>query len=232
MALSYSGFHTSWGTTSKLTLSSTQFDFNARGAIITAWLANLPQVVLSFFYFSINRICTSICFANEWNKYAIKRRGLRVTSPEGEQKSTHFLQLPTKFAAPLTIWSGLLHWLLSQSLFLVRLEARTRDGEVYPSSTCVCGYSVVSLFTFTMVLLLLITTIGLLLVSNVNVHVPPARHCSLVISAACHPPPDDVSCHLKAIQWGVVQDGMKDVAGHCTFTSHEIGKPEVGGLYA
>lgn len=225
------GFDTSWGTASKLTLDSTQFDFNARGAILTAWLANLPQVFLSFFYFSINRICTSICFATEWNDFATKRKGLRVTSPEGQQRPTHFLQLPLKFAASLTICSGVLHWLLSQSLFLVRLEARSRDGRLYPSSLCACGYSVISYLVFTLVLLILITTIGVLLVRRVAVQVPPARHCSLIISAACHPPSDDLECHLKAVRWGVVKEGGEDQAGHCTFTSHVVSKPRADQLY-
>jgi hypothetical protein len=226
------GFTTSWGTASKLTLDSTQFAFNARGAILTAWLANLPQAFLSFFYFSINRICTSICFAIEWNNYATKRKGLRVTSPQGEQRSTHFLQLPFRFAAPLTICSGILHWLLSQSLFLVRLEARSRDGKLVPTSLCACGYSVLSYLVFTLVLLILVVTIGSLLVRKIAVHVPPARHCSLIISAACHPPTDDRGCHLKAVQWGVVEEGTESVTGHCTFTSWDVQTLQKDVLYA
>jgi hypothetical protein len=135
MSLSY-GFNADWGTMSKMTLESTQFDFNARSAIFTVWLANIPQVFLSLIYFSTNCIFTSIYFAREWNNYAIRRKDLRVTSPKCEQRSTNFLQLPTRRAVPLIMWSGMLHWLLSQSFFLVRLGARTRDGKIYPSSLC------------------------------------------------------------------------------------------------
>jgi hypothetical protein len=230
MSLSY-GFNTSWGTASKTTLDSTRSAFNARGAILTAWLANLPQVVLSLFYFSINRICTSICFAREWNNYAIKRRGLRVTSPEGEQRPTHFLQLPLRYAIPLTTCSGVLHWLLSQSLFLVRLEARTRDGEIYPSSLCVCGYSAMSYLVFILVLLILITIVIVVLVSKVDVHIPPARHCSLIISAACHPLEGDIDSHLKQVQWGVIEHGTYLEPGHCTITSQDVYWPVEGHLY-
>jgi hypothetical protein len=231
MSLSY-GFNASWGTASKTTLDSTRSAFNARGAILNAWLANLPQVVLSLFYFSINRICTSICFSREWNNFAIKRRGLRVTSPEGKQRPTHFLQLPLKYAIPLTTCSGILHWLLSQSLFLVRLEARTRDGEIYPSSLCVCGYSAMSYLTFILVLLVLITVVIVILVSKVDVEITPARHCSLVICAACHPLPDDVDSHLKSFQWGVVKEGSDSEFGHCTITSHHVHGPVEDCLYA
>jgi hypothetical protein len=225
------GFKGTWGTASKLTLESTQFDFNARGTILTAFLANVPQAFLSIFYFSINRICTSICFALEWNKYATIRRGLRVTSPEGNQRSTYFLQLPTKFATSLTIWSGILHWLLSQSVFLVRLETRARDGKIYPSSLCVVGYSVLSYLTFTMALLTLITLIIVFLIIQVDVRIPPSQHSSLSISAACHPPSDDVDGHLKPIRWGVVTEGDEGEAGHCTFTSYDVATPVKDRLY-
>lgn len=160
---------------------------------------------MSLFYFSVNRTFTSICFAREWNKYASKRRGLRVMCPEGEQSSTHFLQLPTNFAAPLTIASGLLRWLLSQSLFLVRLEKRNREGKLHPNSTCACGYSVISLLVICIILLVLVLTTGLLLSWPVEVHILTARPFSLVISAACYPSSEDVGCHLKAVQWGVVK---------------------------
>lgn len=155
-------------------------------------------------------------------------RSPRVTCPEGDQKPTHFLQLPFKFAAPLTITSGLLHWLLSQSLYLVRLEARRRDGTLYPSSKCACGYSVVSILNFTIILLILVITVGVLLFLRVQVRV----HCSLIISAACHPPTDDVDCHLKPVQWGVVEKGIEHMPGHCTLTSHDVQMPQDGFLYA
>jgi hypothetical protein len=231
MSLSY-GFNTSWGTTSKTKLESTRSAFNARGAILNAWLANLPQVMLSLFYFSIHRICTSICFATEWNNYAIKRRGLRVKSPEGGQRPTHFLQLPLRYAILLTIWSGILHWLLSQSLFLVRLEARTRNGEIYPSSLCVCGYSAMSYPTFTLLLLILITIVIVILVRKVNVQITPARHCSLVISVTCHPVPDDVDSHPRPINWDVVKESTDSEPGHCTITSNDVLSPVEDHLYA
>jgi hypothetical protein len=222
------GFKGQWGTASKQIFESTKSDFNARGTFLAAFLANLPQVLLSVFYISVNRICTSICFAREWNKYATRRRGLRATSPEGEQRPTHFLQLPIRFAAPLTIWSGILHWLLSQSFFLVRLEARTRDDKLYPSSLCVCGYSVLSYVAFTGALLLLITTVVVLLATEVDVRIPPAEHSSLNISAACHPPNDDIEGHLRPVQWGFLEKGTEGEHGYCTFTSLSVKVPVKG----
>lgn len=102
--------------------------FDAAGIPFNAWLANLPQIFLSALYFSVNRLCTSLYFAYEWNKYATRRKGLRVTSPKGDQRSTYFLQLPFRYAIPLVAISGLMHWLLSQSIFLVRFEHRNEKA--------------------------------------------------------------------------------------------------------
>jgi hypothetical protein len=221
----------SWGTSSKSIVSFTSTTFDTRGLLIVAFLANLPQVCLSLLYFSINRICTSVCFALEWNRYATHRKGLRVTDPTGKQRSTHFLQLPYRWAIPLTVTSGLLHWLLSQSLFLARQELRTRDGELYSDSTCACGYSAQSLLAFTLVFIALLIAVLYWLLRGMDIHIPPARHCSLVISAACHPPEDDVDAHLAEVKWGVTIVGTEDYIGHCTFTSGLVESAQPGALY-
>jgi hypothetical protein len=130
-----------WGTSSSLIIAATESTPTAGGVLKNAWLANLPQFVLSVVYFMINRICTSICSAREWNNYALHRKGLRVTeTPQGFQKSTHFLQLPYRWAIPLTVAQGFLHWFLSQSVFLVRVDMRNREGELYPTSISACGF--------------------------------------------------------------------------------------------
>jgi hypothetical protein len=53
--------------------------------------------------------------ADEWSHFAKERKPLRVSSPTG---LTYFLQLPYRIALPLLVMSGLLHWLVSQSIFL------------------------------------------------------------------------------------------------------------------
>jgi hypothetical protein len=194
---------------------------------------NLPQFVLSVVYFMINRICTSICSTQEWNNYALHRKCLRVTeTPRGFQKSTHFLQLPYRWAIPLTVAQGFLHWLLSQSVFLVRVDMRNREGELYPISICACGYSPRSLAVFTLIFLALISTIlFLVLRHSMEVYIPPVQHCSAVIGAACHPPFDDKDASFKKVQWGVIGRSAAGVE-HCTFTSHDVSLPKDGTLYA
>jgi hypothetical protein len=88
-------------------------------SIVNAWIANAPQVLLPFCYVGLNNICTFMAAVEEWNHLASTRKGLRVSRPMAEQRSTYFLQLPYQWALPLIIMSGMLHWLLSQSFFLV-----------------------------------------------------------------------------------------------------------------
>lgn len=221
-----------WGTSSNAIIQSTKASFDAKGAVLVAWLANVPQVLLSLTYFTINRVCTSVAFAKEWNDYATHRKGLRVTEPEGDQRSTYFLQLPYRWAFPLTAFSGGLHWLLSQSLFIVRRESMARDGRVRPESTCACGYSAYSLAAFFAAFTVLMVWILLLLREKLPVKIPPAGNCSVLISAACHPPSNDFDGHLKPVQWGVVREGTESNYGHCTFTSQEVTAPKKGCLYS
>ncbi|KAF2119634.1 hypothetical protein BDV96DRAFT_629163 [Lophiotrema nucula] len=221
-----------WGTASKLLLPFTSSSFDTRGVLLNTWLANTPQVLLSLGYFSINRICTSICFATEWNRYAYRKKALRVTTPTESQRSTHFLSIPFKWAAPLTVTSGIFHWLLSQTLFLVRFEARKMNGDLYPTSACACGYSPLSLLVFTGVFFgFLFILVGLML-RRMEVCIPIAGHCSAVISAACHPPVGDKDAHLRKVQWGAVPKPNAEDVGHCTFTSEDVRQPREGHLYA
>jgi hypothetical protein len=176
-------------------------------------------------------MCTSLCFALEWNNYATHRKGLRVTSPAGQQRGTHFLQLPLRWAVSLNVVSGLLHWLLSQSLFLVRNELRTRENELYPGSTCACGYSTLSLLVFTLVFCGLLIGILYLLLMKMEIRIPPVCHCSLVISAACHIAEDEVDAQLEEVMWGVTEEATEDKPGHCTFTSREVRTLQYGAIY-
>jgi hypothetical protein len=52
-------------------------------------------------------------------------RGLQVTEPTGQQKSTLWLQLPLPFAIPLMAVSTLLHWLVSSSIYMIVGEGGT-----------------------------------------------------------------------------------------------------------
>lgn len=70
----------------------------------------------------------------EWAQYSIKRAPLRVTVPRAGQRSTYFLQLPYLWSVPLLVSSALLHWFISQAIFIIRLELY-RNGVAVPISS-------------------------------------------------------------------------------------------------
>jgi len=104
--------------------------------LFNVFVANLPQLILSGTYFTYNGLFTCFLLGSEWASYSIQRKGLRVShSPEGAQRSTYFLQLPYRFAFPLIIMSGVLHWLCSQSIFLVSIfldSSSIFEGVLFP----------------------------------------------------------------------------------------------------
>lgn len=209
----------SWGTSSDniLPFGST--------VLFNAWIVNLPQILLSVCYLALNSICTSIASAEEWNNLSTTRKGLRVTRPLGKQRSTYFLQLPYKWALPLMITSGTLHWLLSQSFFLVRLDVVNRNNIVVDAnSKSACGLSRLSLMVFFIVFLVLVLSIGWAGVRHMKQRLPFAASCSLVISAACHPAKDESNPHLGELKWGAVNEQFEGGYGHCSITSKHTKK--------
>lgn len=198
------------------------------GILTNAWLVNLPQLLLSLCYLALNTICTSMASLQEWNNLARTRKGLRVTRPEGSQRSTYFLQLPYKWATPLLLTSGFLHWLLSQSFFLVRIDVVDRDGRIVErSSQSACGFSPLSLVVFFAVAFCLVCAIGVIASRPLEQKVPFAASCSLVISAACHlsaREAEETDTHLKEVMWGVVEEQTEQAYAHCSVTALPIVK--------
>ena len=176
--------------------------------------------------------------AEEWSAYASKRRFLRVTSPTGGQRSTYRLQLPYRYGVSLLIGSSALHWFVSQSIFIARVNGLdvidSRLVEFPGVSTC--GYSPIAMI-FVIILGSIVVLLG---ISNgfrkARVGMPLAGSCSAAISAACHPPKTDVNASLKRVMWGVVADESfqysGESVGHCSFTSFQVEAPTVDKLYA
>ncbi|ORY16565.1 hypothetical protein BCR34DRAFT_476112, partial [Clohesyomyces aquaticus] len=55
--------------------------------------------------------------------YATERKPLRVTHTCSIHRSTYFLSLPYKYTVPLIAANTTLHWLISQSIFIVSITA-------------------------------------------------------------------------------------------------------------
>lgn len=200
--------------------------------LITVLIANSPQALLSFLYLTYNGLYSCMLLADEWSGFAHERKALRVTKAEGEfQRSTYRLQLPYKYGIPLVILSGLLHWLVSQSIFLARVAVYDHDGvedDSYSISTC--GYSNIALIT---VILLGSIVVILGVVNGFRQYpagMPLVGSCSAAISAACHPPKADFDAAVLPVMWGAVP--TTEETGHCCMTSFEVMPPVREESYA
>ncbi len=207
------------------------------GVLLIVLLANTPQIVLSFLYFTYNGVFTCMLLTHEWSGYARKRNPLRVTSPTASQRGTYRLQLPYRYGIPILIGSGVLHWLVSQSIFLARINVLDSSGvEIPVDEVSTCGYSPIAII-FVIIVGSLAALSGIIVGARRSVATMPlAGSCSAVISAACHPPERDEKPSLKPVMWGVVAkedpNPSDEDIGHCTFTSFEVEPPTVGQVYA
>ncbi|KAH0430157.1 hypothetical protein CcaCcLH18_05861 [Colletotrichum camelliae] len=197
-------------------------------------LANAPQVLMSLIYFNYNALFTCISLATEWDRfYSGSKKCLRVsTKPQGNQRQTYFLQLPYRYSLTLAVFSGGLHWLISQSIFLVRIEIYDHDERTSQADITACGWSPIGII---LVIVAGAVLIGLLVASGFrrlrHGGIPVAGSCSAAIAAACHADPSERDSLARLpLTWGVVSG--KDVdPGHCSFTSKDVEKPAEGCLY-
>ncbi|KAI4909316.1 hypothetical protein J4E90_008013 [Alternaria incomplexa] len=200
-------------------------------------LANTPQLVLSYLYIALNALYTSMFVSAEWASYVKTRKSLRVTSPTGFQRDSYWLNVPFRYAIPMTIMSGLFHWLASQSIFKVQISITDMHTRIVASEVSTCGYSPVAIILTTVVGFTIAA--GGLIISRFwyPAGIPLASSCSAAISAACHAPLEDVNASLLPVQWGAVthgkagEDGDEPI-GRCCFTSFPVEMPIPGRLYA
>ncbi|OQE17520.1 hypothetical protein PENFLA_c024G04793 [Penicillium flavigenum] len=203
-------------------------------------IANIPQVVFSILYFSSNGIYTIMALANEWSYHALKRKGLRVsTLPRGSQRSTYFLSLPYRYSLPLLTFSGILHWLISQSLYLVSIKSYGIGLTREPADdTTTCGYSPAVILSTLSVGVAMLVCLVLMSFKRLKSGMPVAGSCSLAIAAACHPSLSggDAMEEIAGIddtlplQWGVEMPEC-DGIGHCALSSGQVEFALDGSVY-
>jgi hypothetical protein len=224
-------------------------------------VANLPQFLVSFLYLTYNGIFTAMLANREWTNYAHKRAALRVTAPSSSQRSTYFLSLPFMYSLPLIIASILLHWLISQSIFVARiavfqngeeLQGDYGDGYGFNTSTDL-GFSDSALIaTIVWGCVLVVTCLLVAGICKYPKGMPIGATYSAVISAACHVKrvnPGERSVEQtqyrgaggskeegdivdRPLQWGVTIEGTIDEVGHCCFSDQVVEMPQEGYLYA
>ncbi|QPC76909.1 hypothetical protein HYE68_007661 [Fusarium pseudograminearum] len=204
-------------------------------------ISNIPQLIFSILYFQYNSLYTAMAAAKEWSDFGRKRRPLRVSSsPRGQQRSRYFLQLPYRYSIPLILVSILVHWMLSQSIFIVIVEEYEKIVPIFKISGTVvtCGYSPLAIIC-------VVTTSGLMAVAiiitalrRLPTGMPVAASCSLAIAAACRQPdgvPHPEEASLLPLQWGVMtierKGSDREITDHCGFSHEPVEKPEDGHMY-
>jgi hypothetical protein len=204
-----------------------------------ALVANSPQLLVSVIYIMFNSLFTRLAIAVEWNSYSIRRKGLRVSSdPKGAQRQTYFLELPCRYSFFIVSASAGLHWLVSQTIFVVALEGyRVSEHNLFEMestgylSSTICGWSPLPA--------ILVLTVGFvitfftLITGLFRLHpygMPIAGSCSAAIAAACHPERDEPNAWEKPVKWGAIKskDGETE---HCSFSSLQVRPPKVGTIY-
>lgn len=203
-------------------------------------ISNSPQLALTLLYFLNNRAYTCMLAIQEWNEFSRKRQGLRVSNPVGEQRSTYWLQLPYLYSIPLLLSSGFMHWLVSESLFIVRISFLNQNGQ--PASGCkwckktgsvltLLGYSPKAILVAIVlggVMYIMMVVIGM---RRYKPGIPLVITSSWTIAAACHRPYNDKDAANKKVMWGAISHQDGDVRGHCTFSSSAVMEPRVGLEY-
>jgi hypothetical protein len=218
-------------------------------------LANTPQVLLSVVYYAYNGLFTTMCAGAEWASLGARnnqhptnettdrqyqRKTLRVSRPVGKQRGRLYLQLPYQFSIPLLILSALIHWLTSQSLFLVRITGTDSHGKGMYNFLTTCGYSCIA-----MILALIVGIVAVFFVLGTAVlplrsNMPVVGSSSAAISASCHVLAKNkkVDVENDAFAWGVELpenggDGEESEGGigHLCVTSGRVERPVDGKLY-
>lgn len=226
-------------------------------------ISNLPQTLLSAVYLGLNGLLTTMSLAREWAAHAascsssssssssssLPLRSLRVSSsaPRGDQRSAYFLSLPYRLAVPFAALATLAHWLLSQSLYMVKVDAVDArgdlvrdggDGNAYGYySITTCGYSppaIVASAVGIVAFAAFVCGVGAKRLANNGM--PLAGSCSAAIAASCHGGPRGAVVAWKPLAWGeVVVGGEEDGGGvgRCGFANGGgVERPVPGKLYA
>jgi len=125
------------------------------------------------------------------------------------------------------IWSFSLHYLISQSLFIVRINYYRANGFEDPENSLdTLGYSVLAI-----ICVLLIGGIGVVLIILVGFRhypglMPIGATCSAVIAAACWRPDSDTQAATQDVMWGELAGNNSEVS--TLFTAANLGGVDMG----
>lgn len=212
-------------------------DTKSSGIVPTLLVANIPQLGFSLLYVVYTNTWNKLLVAHEFDRLTQHKKGLRVSErPRGRQRASRFFTLPVRYALPLMLCSAAIHWLCSQSLFMVRIDGVDPYGNTDLDDQMVrLGYSatgMVSLIGVSVALMVATVCVGTFRRMRTGLG---ETSMSVVISAACHQQRYEPEPWLQEVQWGDVTDtvdgGGKSSARHCAFTTTVVGRPIAGQAY-
>ena len=178
--------------------------------------------------------------ADEWNGFVKERKTLRLSSPRGIQRSSYFLSLPYRYSLPLMFASVTMHWLISQSVFVIQSIGVVYGTSFYRSpvydSSLVGWSSIAMVYSLVVGLVMLVAMVA---IGSLNKYRPLERDkshgtagqsytmplvcsCSAAISAACHRSDEDFQSHLLPVRWGYDKQDY-----WCFTTSREVSYPKL-----
>jgi hypothetical protein len=226
--------------------STTLVDLGKRlPALSNVVIANIPQLLITVSYFFYNSVLTSMLATAEYSSYGTSSKPLRVTWPikGSTQQSTYWLSMPYRYGVPLIVVYMVLHWLISQSIFYVRVNAYDWVGrQIQHYSISSMGHNRLAIFISILVGAFMVCLLIGVSFRRFRSEMPLAGACSAAISAACHPPKDEDLSHAarRPVMWGETVassswgdfGAIEDDKGHCSFTSLEPVEPSLSKMYA
>lgn len=199
--------------------------------VAMAIIANIPQIFLAIIYLMYMGIMTCMFLAADWSKFAFKAQTLMVSTPLGSQRGTWLLGAPLVWGISLLALQTLLHWFVSQSLFMVQTTVFDKDGKPLVFNPAVayndfskvsnCGYSPIAIICSVVAAGILLLSAVVFMLRRFPAGAPPVvSTCSGAISAACHPMLRDEDMAYKELRWGV-SGGFPNGIGHCSLLPAE-----------
>ena len=123
--------------------SKGNIDQGTAGFITHVIYVNIWLAITSFLYLAYNALLTCMLVGSERGRFATHRKTLRVTHPRGIQRSSFFVSMPFKYSIALMLANTVLHFLTSQSLFIIGVitpsdDDRTVTGARYTLNVIGC----------------------------------------------------------------------------------------------
>jgi len=230
---SYSTFFTLDGSFG-LTKHTTSFSVAHGSAVVNALVTNTLQLTTSTIYLVYNNVLSCMLFAHETNRFAKSagRKPLRTSFPLAGQRAAHFLQIPFRYALLLSASIALLHFFISEAIFLTTVDVYDSAGNLdIDASFTVFMQSLGGLHASMIwagVLLVILYILGLLPLQTKNM--PLVSNNSLAISAACHALDTDQDAAKRPLAYGVLV-GPGEGMNRAGFSSMEVGYLRDGVVY-